>query len=369
MRDRAYAGAWFAGLCADVADRFGKNHARANGRLGLLRPRSGSGPLVWIKADGAELSGRLAAEIARAGRARFPDRPIVLTFEEEHPAVIDILAHIAGVGYAYGPADRRAALRRALRRLAPTRVLAVGAGMGGHLAAELRDRAIPCALVHGLPHAGIPCIGFPQTAREQAAWADYPHHAAPFLALLAASQVEPVFQGIAGAWARALFWVADLTAPAAADLAVAWRASPLARHDLLFIGAPCPGAQPLSVWDRTRHPVPPGTIMWVDEERYWPALAASCTAIHLNAPAEPLLWAVLAGGRTVSAASRAILNLIGTAPVVEVASDELLSYWFQVQAEPQAARAAADALRRYFWAERRRAAAATEVLLDLAGGA
>ena len=364
MADRVYEGRLLAGVVADVRDRLTGNTARANARLGLLRPPAAHARLIWIKSDAREVSGRLAAEIARTVRERSADRPIVVTFEYEHKAMLARLKAITNLGFGYGPADRRAATRRVLERLRPACVVALGEGMRPHLAAGLKAAGVPCCIVHGPPGAGAEgCVGFPQTASEQQAWRDRVHWAAPFYALLAVAQVEPVFQGLAGAHARALFWVTDASPAIAAGIAQAWQASPGGAHDVLFLGSQTPGANRLSAWNEDRRPLAPGSVVWVDEERFWPALAASCTAVHLIRPSEPLLWAVLAGGRVVSAAHVAGLDLPGTAPLAEVDTAELVTYWAGLLANPGAARVAADTLRRYFWRERRSAGEAAEALV------
>ncbi len=364
MADRAYEGDLIAGAAADVWDRLSGQAARANARLGLLRGPASHARLVWIKSDAREANGRLAAEIARTVRERSADLPIVVTFEMEHAAILARLKAITNLGFAYGPADRRAATRRILERLRPAYVVALGEAMRPRLAAALKASGVPCCIVHGRPAAAFDgCVGFAQTASEQQAWRGRAHWGGPFGALLAAAQVEPVFQGLAGAHARALFWVADAPPAAAARIAQAWRASPGADYDILFLASPIPGASRLSAWNEDRRPLAPGSVVWVDEERFWPALAASCTAIHVTAPSETLLWAVLAGGRVVSAARVAMLDLPGAAPLREVDGDALLAYWAGLLANPGSARAAADSLRRYFWSERRAAGEAALALV------
>ncbi len=363
MADRAYEGRLIAGAVADIWDRLTGHAARANARLGLLRGPASRTRLVWIKSDAREVNGRLAAEIARTVRERSADLPIVVTFEYEHAATLARLKAIANLGFAYGPADRRAATRRILERLRPAYVVALGEAMRPRLAAGLKALGVPCCIVHGYPMAADGCVGFAQTASEQQAWRDRVHWDGPFGALLAMAKVEPVFQGLAGAHARALFWVADAEPAAAARIAQAWRASPGADSDILFLASPIPGASRLSAWNEDRRPLAPGSVVWVDEERFWPALAASCTAIHLMTPSEPLLWAVLASGRVVSAAHVAALDLPGAPPLAKVDSDRLVAYWAGLLANPGEARAAADSLRRYFWHERRAAGEAASALV------
>ncbi|WP_298139104.1 hypothetical protein [Acidiferrobacter sp.] len=353
-----------AGVVADVRDRLTGHAGRANARLGFLKPPPARAGLVWIKSDAREVNGRLAAEIARGVRARCADTPLIVTFEQEHPAVLSRLKTIANLGYAYGPADRSRAARRILERFKPAHIVALGEGLRPRLAALMRVAGVACCIVHGWPAAGAGgCVGFAHTASERQAWQGHVHWDAPFCALLAAAQVEPIFQGIAGAHARALFWVTDAPPGVNTRLAQAWRASDHGARDLLFLATWVPGAQRLSAWDGDRRALAPGSVIWVDEERFWPALAASCTAIHLTAPAEPLLWAALAGGRATSASDVAGLDLPGAPPLARIAADDLMAYWAGLLAHPDRARAAADGLRRYFWQQRRCAADAAESLV------
>ncbi len=366
LDDRAYEGGRLAGLAADIRDRFGGKCARANARRGFLRPAPGIRRAAWIKSDGREITGRLAAEIARSVRERRADLPIVVTFEQEHRGVEARLAAVPNLAYGFGPADRPRAARRVIERLRPAVVIALGTALRARFSAALTEAAVGCLVVHGPPppSSAPACLGFVHTASEQRAWRGLDHWHAPLLALLVAAQVEPVFQGLAGAHARALFWVADPSEAVAAEIAGRWRASPAALQDILFLGAPTPGARRLSAWDKDRGPLAPGTVVWVDEERFWPALAASCAGIHLSAPPESLLWAALAGGRVVTAEHTQSLDLLGTAPVIEVARGELLTFWQSLVDRPSAARTAADDLRRYFWQERRRAADAAVALME-----
>ncbi len=366
--ERAYAGGRLAGLTADVRDWFGGNAARARARRGFLRPAPGARRAVWIKSDGGAITGELAAEIARSVRERRADLPIVVTFEHEYRDVEARLAAVPNLAYGFGPADRPRATRRVIERLRPGLVIALGTALRTRLAAALTEVAVPCLVVHGPPPSFLApaCLGFPHAAREQRAWQGREHWDAPLMALLVAAQVEPVFQGLAGAHARAMFWVADPSETVAAEIARRWCASPAARHDILFLGAPAPGASRLSIWDQDRRPLVPGDVVWVDEQRFWPALAASCAAIHLMAPSESLLWAALAGGRVVTAEDVAALDLLGVAPLIEVAWGELGRFWQDMLDRPQAARAAADDVRRYFWQERRRAADAALTLVERA---
>ena len=366
MPKLAYEGHGLAGLWADIRDRLHKNYGRANARLGFLGTPAGTGRILWIKTDGKAVHARLAVEAARAVRERRQDVRLVVTFEEEYRQEWAWLDKLPRTGYGFGPADRVAATERVLSRLAPAGVIAVGQALRPELASALTRTKVPCCVLHGPPPQGaIHCHGFPNTLSERQAWKGRPQSDAAFFSLMAEAQVEPTFSGIAGAHARALWWLTDPD-PGVVDGQVrSWRRSQLAASDILFVGTRAADTLALSAWDRDRQPLSRGAVVWVDDDRFWPALAASCHGIHLSQPPEPLLWAALAGGRVVSAERPSGLDLLRQAPIHEVSDRELWAYWQNVVAEPAAGRASADGLRRYFWEERRRAAAVTETLLQL----
>ncbi len=366
MPDPGYAGGLWAGLLADVRDRMTHNRRRANARWGFLNPPPGSGHVIWIKADGERATVRLAFEIARALGERRPDRRLVVTYESEYREWLGLLRETEGTGHGFGPTDRAGVVARVLARLAPSGVVAVGDALRPALAQALGRRGLASCVVHGMPpSAATACRGFPGTGRERAAWRGRPHADAALTALIVQAQVEPVFQGVAGAHARALWWWADGAGDEDALIA-AWSRSRLAAHDLLFVTHSKRARVRLSQWDRS--PLPAGSIVSVDEERFWPALAASCTGVHLVNPSEPLLWTVLGGGRAVSVRSLAALDLLRPAPLPEWSDGDVLPFWEGLLEDPAHARTCADEVRRFFWNERRRAASVTESLLQEVSG-
>ena len=365
MPDPAYEGRLWAGLVADIRDRAHKDYGRANARQGFLKAPEGSGRILWIKADGNRVANRLAVEVAAAVRERRLDIRLVVTFEKEYPALLARLAKLPRTQYGFGPADRAAATDRVLARLAPLGVIAFGQALRPELAHALGQAHIPSCVVHGLPTPGAgSCYGFPNTCGERIAWQDRAHSDAAFSSMIAEAQVEPVFQGMAGAHARALWWITESDQENVETLVEFWRQSALARTDILFLSVPSAQAARLSVWDRKRNPLPVGAIVWVDDERFWPALAASCTGVHVVCPSEELLWTVLAGGRVVTARDTKDWDLLRPAPVQALSDTDLWPYWEDLMARPAMARTASDSLRRFFWGERRQAAAVTEILLQ-----
>lgn len=362
MRDGGYEGGWATVTMAGIRDRLHGNHHRAAARAGYLRPPAGDGCLVWIKADDDETACGLASALAPAVLDRRRDARVVVTFEHEYRSCLTRLTHLPRAGYGYGPADRPRAVARVKRRLAPAGVIAIGRALRPRLAQALADSGTPAVVVHGPPPAaGRVSQGFPNSASERQAWGTRAAATGALASLIVEAQVEPQFSGVAGAHARALWWIADGPASLVPGWVAAWRASPLAATDILFIGD-APGLPSLAAWDR--RPLSPGAVIAVDDRRYWPALAASATGIHISDPDEMLLWQVLAGGNVVSAAGPADLDLLSPPPVAAVAGDGLMEYWQGLIRAPAASRAQADGIRRFFWGERRRAQSAVAVLLD-----
>jgi len=117
--------------------------------------------------------------------------------------------------------------------------------------------------------------------------------------------------------------------------------------------APPAHALPLSAWDRT--PLPDGALLWLDDPKWLPAIAAASQAAHLIDAPRWVVWQALAGGGAGERQCRAAADPHagrGAATLAGLAADAL------------AARQAADQCRRRFWQVRRAAEAAMATLLD-----
>ncbi len=357
-----YGGGLGSVLMADGLDRLRGRKGRANARLGFLKTPPGSGRIVWIKADADADTVWLAAELAHAVRERRQDVRLVVTFEEEFEESARRLKELARAGYGFGPADRPAAVRRVLARFAPLAgVITVGAGLRPRLAGALQKAGIPVVAVHGLPpQAAQAAQALPNTGAELRAWGARAIASAPLASMIVEAQVEPHFRGVAGARARALWWITDVDEALLPEVIRQWNASPLSAQDLLFVGAT--GELPrLSAW--TRVPYAPGAVIAVDDSRYWSALAASASGIHVGRPGERLFWQALASGQVVTASSLAPFDLLEQAPCAIVAMEDLAVSWLRLLGDPLGARQRADDIRRYFWQQRRQAQDAVAAFL------
>lgn len=355
---------------AVLRDRLRGNRSRANARLGFLSPPAGSGRLVWIKSAGTRASVLMGAELVRAIREKRLDVRLALTFETEHRRLI--AARVNGlrkVGVGYGPSARPAALRRVLRRFNPLGVVLIGPvhpsawqQFAGH-----RLMAVDCWPQADLVTTLTDIAALPSCRAQAAAWQGHARQVFPnaaLMSLLVEAQVDPNFKTLVGGGRALDIWW--LHAEDADAHIAAWRTSALARDGVLFVsGAPIADSVTLSTWERTA--ISAGSIVAVDEPHWLPAIAASASAIHLVAPSPLEFWQALAGGNVVSYDiddPAMLVNELDYPPPRRLTGDELTAAWQGYRDEPLRARREADSLRRLFWAERRRAQAAAETVLQ-----
>ena len=347
-----------------------QRRGQANARWGWIRPPTGRGPAIWMQgfADYDDL--RLAADLAKAIRQKRLDLRVVLTFEVEHPELLEHMDGIPGLGYGFGPCDHPQAVARTLERLAPLRYLALGAPPRRHLAAALTKRSIPAVFMGTGPGpAALPPVEavYPRNVEQAESWhpllpAGRIEEPVDFSTLITVAQVEPNFRAMAcGGDDRQLWWVSGVSAASAARWIKAWQGSPLRRSGLLFLsghGKAPAGLERMSRWART--PLAAGSSLWVDQGRWHPALAVAAQGVHLEAATSTGdIWQAFAGGRPLSAAPTARLprpEAMGPELVPILADpNTVLARWRDLAGDPMAAREQGDAARRAFWAERRRA--------------
>lgn len=351
---------------AAMRDRLRGDKRRAYARLGYLSPPGGTGRLIWIKSAHTRESVLTGAELVRAVREKRLDVRLAFTFEAEYPGLLGTRLHgMRKAGVGYGPSATPTALRRVLRRFDPLGLVLVGpvhANTWSALAGR-KVVAVDCS-----PPAGSNVVAALATNRAQtAAWQGRAHPAlssGALLSLLVEAQVDPNFKTlVCGGHTLDIWW---LHAERADDYIAAWRASPLARHGVLFVsGGRVEAALALSTWERKA--ITPGSVVGIDDTRWLPAIAASATAIHLIDPPPLVFWQAVAGGNMVSYDLADIDTLVNEAafpPVRHHSSAELIEAWQAQLAQPLSARHQADALRRLFWAERRRAQTAADALLQ-----
>lgn len=320
-----------ARLWHDLQDLRAHERARLAARHGHLNKPAPRGKLVWLIAGDSADSVLLGCGLAQALRERRLDLQLALTVERLHPYFLERLSGLDRTGWGYMPDDGDDALSRAWQALTPWAAFTCGEAPRANLAHRLAQ----------LPRY------------RHVAWDD---ECDP-LTLLVAGQVDPNLQtALHGGAARRLWWRHLGCGEDPAPFVAAWREA--FGTDLLCLSgcadaAPPPHALPLSTWDRT--PLPDGTLMWLDDPKWLPAIAAASRAAHLVDAPRWVAWQALAGGSPVSGEA---------APLPLLPRHAVLQHWSGLAADATAARGQADQCRRRFWQVRRAAEEAMSALLD-----
>lgn len=362
---------WYHGL----RDRLRGNRARAYGRWGFLRPPGSQGKVVWIRCGATRESVRLGIELLRAIRAKRLDIRLILTFEEEYPDLLVPLEELNRTGWGYGPCDHPAAVARAMERLAPYGVIFAGVPPGKHLARTLEQRARTLVVAADAPnsHGRFEYI-YPATESQAATWNGQAH--APvvdLMSLLTEAQVDPNFKTlINGSMDRHVWWLhCDDHDYALAFIRALRQAFP---ESALFLSGAVVASVPerevgrpvirISAWTRT--PLDTGMVVLVDDAKWLPAIAATCTAAHLHDMDRRVLWQAMAGGCAISCsdAHRLPKRGMGEAVLTVGEPESVMETWREYASNPILARSLGDGARRYFWGERRLAAEVNEELLQ-----
>lgn len=368
---------WWHGL----RDRLRGDHARANARWGHVRPPTGSGKLIWIKAGASRDSVRVAVELLRALRERRLDVRLVLTFEEDYPDLLETrLNGLQKVGLGYGPCAARAAVRRTLARLQPLGIICVDHAPGGALYSEAQARGVHVIdyLVPEASDGNAVEAAYPLDAAQATAWSAVKgvHVARPAdpLAQLVEAQVEPTFRVLVSGGAEPLLGWAHLQPAQFPALVAAWRRWPQQAESILFVSWAGAGALPelrreapptLRISDWQREPIGPGSLVLIDEPRWAPALAVSVQAIWLAGPDRYIRWQAMAGGVPLAFAAPELQPPECPAELpIEQTPEGFLARWSGTLTDPMGARRLGDVARRRVWEERRRSAQTVEDLLQ-----
>ncbi len=372
-----YGANFWRALWASWRDRRAGRLAQANARWGRLRLPGERGPVLWLQGGASAELLQLGVELSRAISNKRKDIRLILTFEAEPPGVFTENLGIDRFGYGFGPCAHPRALSQTLSRLQPLRYMGLGRNPSAPMAALLQTSGVPALALGTSPdrHAErVPWEAiYPHSAAAHQAWREagfgsFLQEAVDFFPLITVAQVDPNFRNlILGSLGDALFWVTALQPQDWSAWRAAWEASPLQKRGILFLeGQGGPEDLPsLSQWKRDRQV--PGRILRVDEERWYPALAASCDAVHLQSASRAQAWQIFAGGRPLSQSPGwQWSSPREPAPQIPILSEisAVLAHWQQILNDPIAAREEADAYRRYFWQERRQAAERLPELLQ-----
>ncbi len=343
--------------------------AQANARWGWIKAPGDRGPVLWMQSFSDADQQRLGIELAKAMAETRRDLRMVMTFETEHPALLEqYTAGVERLGYGFGPCDHPRAVERMLERLTPLRYLALGRVPRPRLAAALGRAEIPSVLMAAEPGPHVPTLVeaiYPRDIRQAEAWTGCGLTApvqepVDFSTLFTIAQVDPNFRAmVRGTEDGPLWWIQGLNAVQWAGWRSAWAASPLSRQGLLFLGGTdAPADLPrLSQWRRT--PLPTGSVIVVDADRWYPALSAAAQAVHLQMASPLLQWQVYAGSRPISVSPGVILNAAEQLDADTILTLEkpaqILGHWQALRGDVMAARQRGDATRRILWQERRHA--------------
>ncbi len=337
------------------------NGARARARRGFLSAPAERGRLVWIKAGGTPEDVRLGIELLGAVRDKRHDVRIVLTFEQDYPELFERhMQPFRKVGVGYGPCDRPRVVRRVLDRFQPHGILLAGGHAPRSLLAQAR---CPVIAVNTRPPQWQPARPVEQcwpldapTSWGEGAATDVLAAADP-QARFVEAQADVVLRALVGGEVQRLWWWHGRDDQWTAWRA-AWEASGMGATDILLAsrrgGAAAtardlPGAGlRVSDWDRSA--LAPGTVLHLDDRRWFAAAASAAHAVHLAAPDRQALWQGLAGGAAVSLGEVPAAEV--PCPVLEGAS-AVLEAWARLRDDPASRRQQGDAARRRFWEERR----------------
>lgn len=359
-----YGDALWAVLQANLRDHLQGRSGQAHARVGRLRAPDGKGPLIWLKTGDTRASVRLGAELMGAIRRKRLDARLVLTFEQEFRD--DVLPRLRGMnrfGLGFGPCDRPRAVSRVLDRLKPRGLILVDTPPRRHLVEQAVEQGVHVVAFNTLPTTVPVEAAYPRDEITAAQWREAGSagtlaEPADPATLLAESQNQATLQSLVPDGAPIFWWHGPVRDwPAMHD---AWQASPLRDSALLCVSVEPSDALPageglaLSQWARTS--LAPGTLLWVDDPAWWPAVASAALGVHLHGAGRDLLWQVLAGSVTLSGDDALMADFPWLQPMAREwrKPAQVIEHWRAESADPIGSRQRADMGRRHFWEERRR---------------
>lgn len=338
---------WLGLWLADRHDRQTKLSSRRVARRGWLKPLGEQGKVVWVMAGATRDSVHQAIELLRAIRARRLDIRLVLTFEHEYADLLTALDDCDKTGWGYAPADQPKALQRAMHRLNPYGLIVVNTHIRPNLHRLLDQHPRVLATYTSVT---------PEFCHEHIG-----NHA-DLQTILTQAQVDPNFKSLMNqGMERHLWWLHDDDPARSSRIAHDW----LNRYpqDVILVSGAAPIAehQPISQWNR--QPPAGGQILWLDEDKWLPAVAASVTGAHFSQHDTTLLWQAMACGAAISLSAPA-LSLPGITHGQLTTDRSAINCWEKWRSQPIAARQAGDLARRLFWQQRRLAETDVHTLVE-----
>jgi hypothetical protein len=369
-----YGSALWPVLQANLRDHLQRRSGRARARMGRLRAPEGKSPLIWLKTGDTRASVRLGAELMGAIRRKRLDARLVLTFEQEYrDQVLPRLRGMNRFGLGFGPCDRPRVVSRVLDRLKPRGLILVDTLPRRHLVERAVKQGVHVVAFNTGPTTVPVEAAYPRDEITAAQWCDA--GLGGILAeptdpssLLAESQNQATLLSMVPDGTPIFWWHGPARAwPAMRD---AWQASSLGGSALLCASVEPSDALPageglaLSQWTRTS--LTAGTLLWVDDPAWWPAVASAALGVHLCGADRDLLWQVLAGSVSLSgdASLRAAFPWLHPMAPELPEPGQLIEHWRAEAADPIGSRQRADGGRRRFWEERRRVQGVMDTFLQ-----
>lgn len=365
----------------DLFDRLKGRPERILARWGRFRAPGGPGPLAWVYAPSCAQAAT-AAELVRGIRSvRVDVRAVVMAESGCGETIRPILADYPGTAAAPAIADHPRAARNCAQRLGPSGLVAVGELPPAGILKGVATAGVPVAVVGAEPPSRLPAglqiahvvpVGEAQAARWSVAGIT-PEEPVDLEALLVRTDVEPTLRAalIPGEGRRLLWTDALPEDPEGREAFLARWCTPERTLVVASAEPPRVGDRPivaLSRWDAYRRPVEPGTVVWLDEARWLPAVAASAFAAALWRDDRHALWEALAAGvpALVGGAAGERLRDLGvamdtgalTAPDWETVEAQ----WAEWEGHPFTWRDQQGRARRTFWEARQRAEQGMAVL-------
>ena len=402
-------------LVDTVKDHVSGNKAKANARLGLVRPPEGSGKLIWLVADDSYDSVLMAAALLSAIREKRQDVRLVLTYQAEYKDII--VHHMSGakkIGFGYGCGDSVFAARQMLKRLSPFAIV-----FAGHQPKKSMLEALEnTPAIHKIAFQFKPTVRPGNTGKKVSENNDkdgaevyeacYPdtvsnhlldmtvskHTSTPFnvLTRLVQSQVDRQLGALlCGDCFNTLFHVHNPDKKSLSNILSGWKNTPISDGNILVLSfsnrslhnSPSnsepsliinacksivseAGYSPvlLSQWNQS--PVVKGSVIIVDEEKWYAAICASSAATHLFSTNAFHFWQAVSSGSIISCDTEYNEMAVSFNTIVGEAAhfEDVLQEWVRIENNPVVQRNKSDAIRKLFWAERREAETQTDALLQ-----
>jgi hypothetical protein len=365
-----YSSEWLAVWRAVVQDYLRGEGHRARARLGFLSPPEDRGRVIWVRSGATPESLRLGIDLVGTIRERRKDVRIVFTFEREDRDVLEAeMKAWPKVGIGYGPSDRPRVVSRVLQRFQPCGVVLADCEPPAEL---LRQIKAPVVAIGGRQDLGRGdgrgiTLAWPLNAMQARIWEarENIEALAPAdpEARFAEAQADVVLRSLVGEKAGRI-WRWHGSPDDWVEFKKVWSAAEDFHGDILMVsttGSRPPAAVDLRVSDWDRRPLSPGTIMHINDVRWFAASATAAAGVHLQEYGRRVLWQAMAAGSALSlgqdrAGDDWPVPVLAQPPAV-------FGYWRSLRKDEASRRRQGDAARRRFWEERRRVDANSARLL------